>query len=334
MVVKLSKLILIFGFIGWCNFSLSQDIHWSQCNDNQLFQNPAHAGFFNGDYRFIANYRNQWKSVTVPFSTFSTSVDMRKNNFGIGVLLFHDQAGDGKFQTIEAQINASYQIRLTKDSLHFIRFGLNGGLNHRQLNWDKLYFDNQFNGYVFDPSLPTNENYQADSKSNLNIGLGVLHEWKKMDRYKIVSGFATYNLNQPNQGFYNSVVKRDIRFTSFVKGTFQLNPKWDLVPSIQYTHQGKYRELIIGSSLKYYLMDTQKKYQALYLGLWNRGVDASYLNLGMDYNDLFVGISYDLNYSKLVPASRMRGGFELAARYIIRTFKPKKMLHRVCPDFI
>jgi hypothetical protein len=54
----------------------------------------------------------------------------------------------------------------------------------------------------------------------------------------------------------------------------------------------------------------------------------------MDYNDLFVGISYDLNYSKLVPASRMRGGFELAARYIIRTFKPKKMLHRVCPDFI
>lgn len=334
MVVKLSKLILIFGFIGWCNSSLSQDIHWSQFNDNQLFQNPAHAGFFNGDYRFIANYRNQWKSVTVPFSTFSTSIDMRKNNFGIGVLLFHDQAGDGKFQTIEAQINASYQIRLTKDSSHIIRFGLNGGLNHRQLNWDKLYFDNQFNGYVFDPSLPTNENYQADSKSNLNIGLGVLHEWKKMDRYKIVSGFASYNLNQPNQGFYNSVVKRDIRFTSFVKGTFQLNPKWDLVPSIQYTHQGKYRELIIGSSLKYYLMDTQKKYQALYLGVWNRGVDASYLNLGMDYNDLFVGISYDLNYSKLVPASRMRGGFELAARYIIRTFKPKKILHRVCPDFI
>ena len=332
--MKLNIYFLLLGFIGLCKFSLSQDIHWSQFNDNQLFQNPAHAGHFNGDYRFISNYRNQWKSVTVPFSTLSASIDMRKKNLGIGVLFFHDQAGDGKFKTIEAQVNLSYQLNLVKDSAHVLRFGLNGGLNHRQLNWDKLYFDNQFNGYVFDPTLPTNENYQADSKSNLSIGLGIMHEWKKTDRFKITSGIGAYNLNQPNQGFYNSIVKRDIRFTSFVKGTFQLNPKWDVVPSIQYSQQGIYRELVFGSSLKYYLLDTPKKYQSLYLGGWNRGVDASFLSLGMDYNDLFVGISYDINYSKLVPASRLRGGFELAARYIIRTFKPKKILHRVCPDFI
>lgn len=332
--MKLNIYFLFLGFIGLCKLSLSQDIHWSQFNDNQLFQNPAHAGLFNGDYRFISNYRNQWKSVTVPFSTFSASIDMRKKNLGIGVLFFHDQAGDGKFKTIEAQVNLSYQLNLVKDSSHVLRFGLNGGLNHRQLNWDKLYFDNQFNGYVFDPTLPTNENYQADSKSNLSIGMGVMHEWKKTNRFKITSGIGAYNLNQPNQGFYTSIVKRDIRFTSFVKGTFQLNPKWDVVPSIQYSQQGIYRELIVGSSLKYYLLDTPKKYQALYIGGWNRGVDASFLSLGMDYNDLFVGISYDINYSKLVPASRLRGGFELAARYIIRTFKPKKILHRVCPDFI
>jgi type IX secretion system PorP/SprF family membrane protein len=332
--VKLNIYFFLLGFIGLCKLSLSQDIHWSQFNDNQLFQNPAHAGHFNGDYRFISNYRNQWKSVTVPFSTFSASIDMRKKNLGIGVLFFHDQAGDGKFKTIEAQVNLSYQLNLVKDSSHVLRFGLNGGLNHRQLNWDKLYFDNQFNGYVFDPTLPTNENYQADSKSNLSIGLGIMHEWKRTNRFKITSGFGAYNLNQPNQGFYTSIVKRDIRLTTFVKGTFQLNPKWDVVPSIQYAQQGIYRELIVGSSLKYYLLDTPKKHQALYIGGWNRGVDASFLSLGMDYNDLFVGISYDINYSKLVPASRLRGGFELAARYIIRTFKPKKILHRVCPDFI
>ena len=49
----------------------SQDIHWSQFNDNQLFQNPGHAGHFDGDYRFIGNYRDQWRSVTVPFSTMA-----------------------------------------------------------------------------------------------------------------------------------------------------------------------------------------------------------------------------------------------------------------------
>ncbi len=309
-------------------------MHWSQFNDNQLFQNPAHAGHFDGDYRFIGNYRNQWSSVTVPFSTFSTSIDMRKKNFGLGILFFHDQAGDGKFRTVEAQINLAYQFKLTKDSSNLLRLGLNSGLNHRQINWDKLYFDNQYNGYLFDPTLPTNENYQSDRKSNLNVGVGMMYEWRKNERFKILTGIGSYNLNQPNQGFYNDVIKRDIRLTSFVKGTFMLNQKWDVIPSVQYSHQGIYRELLTGSSFKYYLNVIPQKYQAIYFGVWNRGTDASFLSLGFDYNDLFVGVSYDVNYSKLVPASRYRGGYEFAIRYIIRTFKPKKILHRVCPDYI
>lgn len=314
--------------------AFAQDVHWSQYNDNQLFQNPAHAGHFNGDYRFIGNYRNQWSSVTVPFSTFSTSIDLRKKNFGIGVLLFHDQAGDGKFRTVEAQLNLSYQLKLTKDSAHVLRVGVNSGMNHRQLNWDKLYFDNQFNGYIFDPTLPSNENYQSDRKTNLNVGFGLMHEWRKNERFKVLTGVGSYNLNQPNQGFYNEVIKRDMRLTTFVKGTFMLNQNWDIVPSIQYSNQGIYREFLAGSSFKYYLNTTPLKYQAIYFGAWNRGVDASFLSLGFDYNDLFVGVSYDVNYSKLVPASRYRGGYEFAIRYIIRTFKPKKILHRVCPDYI
>jgi type IX secretion system PorP/SprF family membrane protein len=332
----LKKKIYIFYFLYlFVSFNtFSQDVHWSQFNDNQLFQNPAHAGHFDGDYRFICNYRNQWKSVTVPFSTASSSIDMRKKNFGIGILFFHDQAGDGKFQTFEAQLNLSYQFKLTKDSSNLLRFGLNGGLNHRQINWDKLYFDNQFNGYVFDPSLPSNENYQADRKSNLNMGTGLMYEWRKNNRFKVLSGVGAYNLNQPNQGFYNDVIKRDIRISSFVKGTFLLNQKWDIIPSIQYSHQGIYREILMGTSLKYYLIDMPMKYRAMYFGSWNRGIDAFYLTLGMDINDLFIGVSYDVNYSKLVPASRYRGGYEFAIRYIIRTFKPKKIIHRVCPDYI
>jgi type IX secretion system PorP/SprF family membrane protein len=169
MMQKVLLIVVLFFTVGG---SFSQDIHWSQFNDIPLFQNPGNAGHFNGDYRFVANYRNQWKSVTIPFSTFSTSIDMRKKNFGLGILFFHDQAGDGKFRTVEAQINLAYQFKLTKDSSNLLRLGLNSGLNHRQLNWDKLYFDNQYNGYIFDPSLPTNENYQSNRKSNLNVGLG------------------------------------------------------------------------------------------------------------------------------------------------------------------
>jgi hypothetical protein len=65
-----------------------------------------------------------------------------------------------------------------------------------------------------------------------------------------------------------------------------------------------------------------------------RNKDASFLTVGYDYQDFFMGLSYDINFSKLLPASNARGGFEIAVRYIINRFKPKRIEHRVCPDFI
>jgi len=331
MTKRIFLSILVFSFF---QISFGQDVHWSQFNDNQLFQNPGQAGHFDGDYRFIANYRDQWRSVTVPFSTFSLSADAKFKDYGVGLLISNDQAGDGKFRTVEIQGNFSRLFKITNDSVHTIRPGINFGMNHRQINWDALYFDSQYNGYIFNPAAATNETYQNDRKTNLSIGLGSLYEWRKNERFKVLSGFGIYNLNRPNQGFYTEKIQRDVRFTIFAKGTFKINQKWDAVPSLQFNNQGVYRELLLGGSAKYYLTSSTKIYQALYGGVWYRNRDAAYLTFGYDYKDFFAGISYDINFSKLVPASRARGGIEIAVRYIIRTFKPKRIIHRVCPDYI
>jgi len=63
-------------------------------------------------------------------------------------------------------------------------------------------------------------------------------------------------------------------------------------------------------------------------------LDANYFTVGVDYQNWFVGLSYDVNLSKLVPASNNRGGFEIAVRYILNKFKPKQTIHRACPDYI
>ncbi len=315
----------------------AQDIHWSQYNDNPIFQNPGNAGLFNGDYRFVANYRNQWKSVSVPFSTISFSADTRitqKPNLGLGLLFFHDVSGDGKLRTLEMQGNIAYHLKLTPDSMHNLRAGVNIGINHRQVDWSKFYFDNQFNGVSFDPSLATNEAYQSDRKTNPSFGTGLVYEYYKNKREKIYAGISFFNLNRPNQGFYTEYIPRDIRMNLFAKGIYKLDVDWDLVPSINLSVQGKYREIIFGSSAKYTLSDKVGDYKAVYGGLWYRNRDAAYLSVGMDYNDWFVGLSYDINFSKLVPASNLRGGFEIAARYILHHFKPKKVIHRICPDYI
>ncbi len=324
-------------FCIFCSYWLQnfgQDAHWSQFNDNQLFQSPAHTGQFDGDFRLIGNYREQWRSVTIPYRTCSISLDFKYKKWGIGFLVINDQAGDGKLKTTEIQSNISNSLKLKDDSSQVLRLGVNLGINNRQVNWDLLYFDNQFNGYIFDPMAPTNENFQSTSKTNASIGAGVMHEWNSKSRTKLQTGFGAYNLNQPNQGFYTEVIKRDMRFNGFVKAEIQLNSAWDIIPSVQYSHQGIYRELLMGSSARLHLSSKPKSYQALYFGFWNRGNDAAYASLGYDYNDFFVGLSYDINYSKLVPASNMRGGVEVALRYVIRKFKPKRIIHRVCPDYI
>lgn len=75
-------------FCIFCSYWLQnfgQDAHWSQFNDNQLFQSPAHTGQFDGDFRLIGNYREQWRSVTIPYRTCSISLDFKYKN---GALAF------------------------------------------------------------------------------------------------------------------------------------------------------------------------------------------------------------------------------------------------------
>lgn len=317
--------------------SHAQDIHWSQFNDNPIFQNPANTGQFNGDIRFIGNYRDQWRSVTVPFQTINVTVDSKpyeRRDIGYGIMVFHDVVGDGNFRTIEVQGSLSKLYKLTADSMHTMRLGFNFGINHRQLNFDKFYFDNQYNGVQFFPSLPTGESLASDRKTNISFGTGAIYQYHVNERMNFTGGLGFFNINRPNQGFYGQAIRRDLRVNLFGKGIYELNYDWDLVPGIQISFQGKYREIMVGSSVKYTLVDRLGEYRAVYGGLFYRNRDAAFISLGMDFQAWFVGVSYDVNFSKLVPASRTRGGLEIAVRYIMNRFKPKKIVHRICPDYI
>ena len=328
------KYIILFISLAAIRISFGQDIHWSQFNDNQIFQNPANSGNFNGDYRFIANRRSQWKSVTEPFTTTNISVDKKfNNNSGFGILFFDDVAGDGKFRTNELQINLAYPLKIIKDTNASLKIGVNFGLNHRQVNMDQFNFNNQYNGMTYDPSLPSNENFDNQKNTNLSIGFGSTYGYK-FSKFELLFGTSLFNLNRPNQGFYNEKIKRDIRSSTFIKSNYFINKLFSLQPSLNVQLQGKYRSMIIGSNLKYTLSQTPLKYLAIYFGTWLRNKDASIFTIGADYQNWFFGLSYDINLSTLTPASKYRGGSEIAIRYIIRQYKPKKITHRICPDYL
>lgn len=291
---------------------------------------------FDGDYRFNANYRDQWRSVTVPFQTLSVSAEVKNvyKNLSVGLILMNDVVGDGKFRTIEVVPSASYAINLSSDSSHVIRPAVQMGLNYRQFDSEAFYFDSQWNGVFFDQNLPANEVFQTERKGNFTLGIGATYEYIQSPRKRLVAGLGLFNINRPNQGFFGETIMRERRLNLFTRVHYEIGFDWDIIPSMQLNFQGTYRELIIGSQVRYILVDRLGDYKAIYFGGYLRGGDAGYLMVGMDYQNWWGGISYDLNFSKLYVASSARGGLELSLRYIIKSVKKRDIFYRVCPDYI
>lgn len=332
--MKICLYIVVFCF-GLMSIH-AQDIHWTQFNDNPIFLNPAQSGNFTGDHRFIGNFRDQWRAVTKAFQTFSVSYDtkLKNPNFGLGVCLFHDQDGDGKFKTVELEVNPSYRLMLSKDSLHQLRVGAQFALNHRQFQFNQFYFDEQYNGTAFDPNIPNTESLTAEKRTTISLGSGFVYSYQQDKRRQFSFGLAALNINQPNQGFYGFKVQRDLRLTAFARYSLRLSERLDLLPTALFQHQGTYREFLIGGQVKYHLNPDLNDYKALNAGLMFRNRDAFFFVAGLDYHLWYFGVSYDVNVSTLRLASNGRGGLELSVRYIIHRFKPKKIQHRICPEFI
>ncbi|MGV3632449.1 MAG: PorP/SprF family type IX secretion system membrane protein [Bacteroidota bacterium] len=332
----LRKILLVLALFSG-GLTLAQDVHWSQFYDNPVFLNPANAGNFRGTSRFHLQYRDQWRSVTKPFQTFSFSYDTRftkKPQFGLGLLVLNDVSGDGKFKTLEVQLAPSYEKILNRDSSDVLSFGGQLAINHRNFTFPNFYFDEQFDGVSYDPALPVTEDLFTEKRTNLSLGLGAKYRHRFDRKKSFETGLSAFNINQPNQGFYGVKVKRDLRLCFFVNADLKLKEKLSLLPGVLLQKQGTYTELIFGARVKYVMKNEEKNYKAVYGGVFFRSRDAFFLNLGMDYNKWYFGLSYDVNVSSLTPASGRRGGLELVTRYVINRFKPKQIQHRICPEFI
>ena len=94
--------------------------------------NPAFAGSVDYKFRFIMNYRSQWKSVANPYKTIAASYDMNlskvtpgKGFLGAGISFYSDKAGDSQMGLTRADLSLSYKAILNTQNI-FIA-GIQGG---------------------------------------------------------------------------------------------------------------------------------------------------------------------------------------------------------------
>lgn len=335
--MRISTLVLTLGYM--LSSAFSQDIHFSQFFNSPLDLNPANTGLFDGDLRFNGIYRSQWSSVTVPFSTISLSADaqgaFKAKNLGIGASLFNDRAGDSRLNTFQFNVAGSYGFLLNESEQQRITIGVQTGITSRTIDPNQLSYDSQYNGLYYDPSLSNDEAFARTSRLYPNMNVGVIYGQDLNSRDHVEAGISFFNLNQADQSFYDEPgVALDARYNLHFNGAFAIAEKWDLLPSFQFMGQGKFRELILGASGRYVMLDQNSLYRAFSIGVFYRASDAGYLFAGIDNDNWRYGISYDFNLSELTPASRYRGAIEISIGYIIKQPDLEKIRHRSCPDFL
>jgi type IX secretion system PorP/SprF family membrane protein len=288
------------------------------------------------DYRITLSTRDQWRNVTKPFQTQAFTFDM-VNKFnrklGYGGSILHDVTGDGIFRTIEGRINVAYTFLEAKNQKYKLRIGLDIGWKNNQMNFSNYLFDNQFDGFIYSSYIASNEKYTTQQKSNLNVGTGLLFNKEISDKFSFVVGTAIFNINKPNQGFYNENVPRYRRFNNYIQGIWSINNKMKIYPTINFTKQNSYSEIIIGTKCTINLSNTNKKNELLF-GIYSRNKDALLTQIGLKINRLTTSINYDVNTSKLVKASNGRGALEINIQYLWSRKPENNLMHKKCLDYL
>jgi type IX secretion system PorP/SprF family membrane protein len=292
---------------------------------------------FNGDYRVGGIYRNQWRSVPVPYSTISLFGDTKFNrvfnqssSVGAGFVFNNDISGDSRYSINQFYIPVSYIQRFKNDTNLTASFGLMPGISNIAFRTNKLSFDNQFNGDAYNPALSSGENFPSLSRTYFDLGSGLALQYTIKGTGYIGAGTSLSHINRPGVSFFkNNDVKLYSKSSSFISVKYPLQQFLFLHADVMYEKQGSFHETILAGRISYVL--NPKDNISVSAGASTRTGDAAIFLLGMDYKDYRFGFAYDLNYSKFQAATNKRGAFEISLLYIFRKnipFTPKK---RSCP---
>ncbi len=333
------KILLFLTFLVVAGALSAQDIHYSQFYNSPLNVNPAKTGIFNGDKRVNLSYKSQWRSVPVPWTTFSGSFDRKfyprygkEHFFSMGVLFNYDIQGElTDLNLTNINLTGSWTKIINENNLFTI--GALLGFATRGFDSNSLTWDNQWNGFELDPTLPTGENFDAERISFFENGLGLNYRWQQSSRTKLDLGIGGFHLIEPTVGFYeNDDIKlaRRISFTGM--GSFQMSDKFDLGLNALYQTQRDYNEFIGTALGKIHVNQSRGKELEVHVGFGWRSGRSWYPVVGIQHRQFYISANYDVDHTDFATRGGIRRptSFEIHLNYLITDVKPKV---KVCPIF-
>ena len=316
----------------------AQDPHFSQFFASPLTLNPALTGKFSGSYRVTGNYRNQWPTINNAYVTTAFSADFHllqqkipnNDTWGFGMAGYNDKSANGAVSFNFASLSTAYHKGLDEDGYHQIGAGFQVSYANMLINTSMLNFEDQLTANGFTGVTSETFNGATLSSKYLDINAGFIYNGSTSDKNNFYIGVSLYHINRPKQSFNGGQYVLSPRATIHGGGYFPVSPHATLHMSALHMTQGGASETMLGGAIQLIANPDVEKPASIYAGSWLRLNDALIPYLGLEFNDLRIGVSYDLNSSGLKTASLNRGGIEVSLIYIRR---PSDQRPINCPKF-
>ncbi len=317
----------------------AQDPHFSQFFSSPLTLNPAFTGKFDGVIRAAANYRNQWPTINRAYVTGTASVDFPilakhipyNDTWGVGFLGYTDQSAAGAVSFSYYSLSTAYHKGLDEDGFNQLGAGFQVTYSNLLIKTSDLKFEDQLTPFGF--TGITNEvfNNSTLKSSYVDVNAGLLYTTSTSAKNNLYAGVSLYHINRPKQEFTGINYDLYPRATFHAGGYFPVGPITTLHFSGLFSTQASAYETLIGGALQFIAGDPDADNPtSFYIGLWERFGDATIPYIGLEFNNLRIGTSYDINTSSLKTASQSRGGIEISLIYIKHAEESKGL---PCPKF-
>ena len=322
-----------------------QDPNFSQYNNVPIFLNPSLSGSFEGSYRAIVAHRNQGNNqFNEPFVSLYSSFDLRlpirydgkvlNDAAGIGVMFMQDKNSSIGWNTQNIYVSGAYHKSLDPTNNQFISAGFQMGIIQKSVGYSNVTFADQFNG-TDSYNDPTNELLPSNNFAFSDLNAGIQYSFMTFNQFGGFLGASIAHFNKPNQSFYqnnllfvNSITNRPLSIKYTVHGGIQIpvTEKLQIHPRVLAQKQGSHLTGMAGMNIRTILNDVSNT--SLHFGASarptivlgnNPKIESLIFLLGLELNELLIGISYDAGITTLFNGiSGRRNAIELTVTYMGR----------------
>ena len=336
----MKNLIFTFLFVSLTSMVWGQDQHFTQFISSPLVTNPAMTGLFGGKYRLSTIYRNQWRgALQDPYVTFAAALDVRfelelnsqyKDAAAVGLLFSSDKVSNIDFSTNTIALSGAFHKGLDYDHKQFLTLGIQGGVSQRNVSYEALFFDDQFNG-TDEFNQATQEDLPANNFSYGDFAAGLNYIYRPKDRSYVNTGLSMHHILQPQVTFYDFEDEENpyegsklfSKYSAQVSAEFPINDNFSIMPRALYALQGPHQEIVAGANLRMIISDYMNN--SLMFGGWVRPVsnaDKSFnvesvaLMVGLEYYSWLFGFSFESNLVDLTQYHQGQNAFEISVTYL------------------